>query len=165
MRIEEQTWQLLYNASIITLKKCFELEFEKRQGFSDLELICAELLAIDESRESRKQMKKERKKQKKQVSNEMKQRQRENCTNNRYEGINTLHTAGNVERNVLISEANECHAKNENDNEDKLVKNIDGKNKEEAEDKEDIEVKQFLLKLFNLKFYLVLKLQSQILNN
>lgn len=74
MRMEEQTWQLLYYTCGITLKKCFELEFEKRQGYSDLELICAEFLAIDESRLSRKQLKKERKKQRKQVNNEIKQK-------------------------------------------------------------------------------------------
>lgn len=69
MRHEEQTWQLMYYASVLTLKKCFELEFEKRQGFSDLELICAEFLAIDESKLSRKQSKKNKKKLKKSQTN------------------------------------------------------------------------------------------------
>lgn len=73
MRHEEQTWQLLYYASVLTLKKCFELEFEKRQGVSDLELICAEFLAIDESKLSKKQLKKNKKKLKKsQITNQSK---------------------------------------------------------------------------------------------
>ena len=62
MRHEEQTWQLLYYASVLTLRRCFELEFEKRQGFSDLDLICAELLAIDESTSSRKELKRNKRK-------------------------------------------------------------------------------------------------------
>ena len=45
-----------------------KLEFEKKQGFSDLELICAEIEQMDESRLTRKQMKKERKKEKKQTT-------------------------------------------------------------------------------------------------
>lgn len=69
MRAEEQTWQLLFYTSVLTLKKCFELEFEKRQGISNLELICAEFVAMDESRLSRKQLKRERKKQRKQTNN------------------------------------------------------------------------------------------------
>ena len=47
-----------------------KLEFERRQGVSNLELICAEFVAMDESRMNRKQLKKERKKQRKQNQKE-----------------------------------------------------------------------------------------------
>ena len=54
---EEQTWHLVFYSSVLTLRKCFEYEFEKCQGVSNLELICAELNALDESRLNRKQLK------------------------------------------------------------------------------------------------------------
>lgn len=135
MRIEEQTWQLLYYTSVFTLKKCFELEFEKRQGFSDLDLICAEFLALDESRESRKQLKKERKKQKKQMSNEIKQRQIENETGNRID-------AEAIKKDMSIPEENECectHEKNESNDENEVVESIDGMNKEGNEECNEVE--------------------------
>lgn len=65
MKAEEQTWILLYYSSLHTLKKCLELEFEKVQGISNLELICAELEAESELQQERKRIKKERKKQRK----------------------------------------------------------------------------------------------------
>ena len=46
LRVEEQTWQILFHASILTLKKAYELEQEKREGISKLELLCAELDSI-----------------------------------------------------------------------------------------------------------------------
>ncbi len=76
--MEEQIWQLLYYISLYTLKKTYELEFEKRQGFSELELICAEILANDE----RKQLKKERQKQKKHIRKESKCKKCEDANSN-----------------------------------------------------------------------------------
>jgi hypothetical protein len=65
MKTEEQTWQLLFYTSVSTLRKRFEVEFENLQGVSNIELLCAEFEALDESRQTRKRMKKERKKKNK----------------------------------------------------------------------------------------------------
>ncbi len=70
---EEQTWHLVFYSSVLTLRKCFECEFEKCQGVSNLELICAELNALDESRLTRKQLKRENKRKNKQINNKNKQ--------------------------------------------------------------------------------------------
>ncbi len=113
--MEEQTWQLLYFTSLFTLKKAYELEFQKRQGYSDLELICAEFLANDE----RKQLKKDRQKQKKQIKRRALENDRLLCSCKKCEDQNSNTSSSLSASNYSLSNGNSLEENTETFSEEK----------------------------------------------
>jgi len=68
MRAEEQTWQILFYVGVDALKKSFELALERKQGVSNLELMCQELLEEEAAQEVRREQKRQKKRGKKKAS-------------------------------------------------------------------------------------------------
>ncbi|CAE1292596.1 Gametogenetin-binding protein 2,Gametogenetin-binding protein 2-like [Acanthosepion pharaonis] len=62
LKAEEQTWQILFYLGINALKKGFEMELERKQGVSNLELMCEELLEEERVREQKRELKREKRK-------------------------------------------------------------------------------------------------------
>ncbi|XP_064653255.1 gametogenetin-binding protein 2-like isoform X2 [Lineus longissimus] len=65
LRAEEQTWQILFCLGVESLKKNFEVALEKKQGKSNLELMCEELLAEEIAKEQKREQKRQKRKKKK----------------------------------------------------------------------------------------------------
>ena len=64
LRVDHQTWNLLFFTSLLALKRRLDIVVEQRRGLSHIDLVCAELEEFDKSK-SRKQEKKKRRKEKK----------------------------------------------------------------------------------------------------
>lgn len=65
LRAEEQTWELLFYLGVETLKRSFECAVEHKQGMSNLERMCEELLEEERAKEQRRELKKQKKKRRK----------------------------------------------------------------------------------------------------
>lgn len=65
LRAEEQTWELLFYLGVETLKRSFECAVEHKQGMSNLERMCEELLEEERAKEQRRQLKRQKKKRRK----------------------------------------------------------------------------------------------------
>ncbi|XP_025093068.1 gametogenetin-binding protein 2-like [Pomacea canaliculata] len=68
LRGEEQTWQLLFFLGLETLKRSFECAVERKQGVSNLERMCEELLEEERVKEQRRELKRQKKKLKKAIA-------------------------------------------------------------------------------------------------
>ncbi|XP_013401216.1 gametogenetin-binding protein 2 [Lingula anatina] len=88
LKAEEQTWQILFYLGVDALKKNFEVALERKQGITNLELMCQELLEEEQAKEIKKEHKRQKKKKKKTnkgISNKEncqcdENSNRENCT-------------------------------------------------------------------------------------
>lgn len=65
VRAEEQTWQILFYLGVDALRKNFETELEHKQGISQLELTCRQLLEEEQALEQRREQKRQKRKKKK----------------------------------------------------------------------------------------------------
>uniref|UniRef100_K1S3Z7 Gametogenetin-binding protein 2 n=1 Tax=Magallana gigas TaxID=29159 RepID=K1S3Z7_MAGGI len=65
LKAEEQTWQILFYLGVDALKKSFEMAMERKQGISNLELICEELLEEERAKEQKREQKRQKRKKKK----------------------------------------------------------------------------------------------------
>jgi len=65
LRAEEQTWEILFYLGLHALRQNFEVALEKKQGISNLELMCQELLEEEQAREMKREQKRQKKKKKK----------------------------------------------------------------------------------------------------
>ncbi|KAK7488218.1 hypothetical protein BaRGS_00020525 [Batillaria attramentaria] len=65
LRAEEQTWELLFYLGVETLKRSFECAVEHKQGMSNLERMCEELLEEERAKEQRRELKRQKKKRRK----------------------------------------------------------------------------------------------------
>ncbi|XP_041347391.1 gametogenetin-binding protein 2-like [Gigantopelta aegis] len=81
LRSEEQTWQILFYLGVDTLKKSFEMAFERKQGASNLELICEELLEEERQKEQRREQKRQKRKKKKAKNQLLENMEKENQEN------------------------------------------------------------------------------------
>jgi hypothetical protein len=77
IKLEHQLWKLLFTLSIHTMRKTFETEYERLQGVSNLDLVCAELEKLEQSRNLRDTIKKEKKKEQRKLKQQQQQQQRE----------------------------------------------------------------------------------------
>ncbi|WAR02768.1 GGNB2-like protein [Mya arenaria] len=71
LKAEEQTWQILFFLGVDALKQSFEMALERKQGVSNLELMCEELLEEERAREHRQEKKRQRRKKKKAKSGQL----------------------------------------------------------------------------------------------
>lgn len=71
LKEEEQTWQILFYLGADALKKCFEAALERKQGVSNLELMCEEILEEERAKEQRREQKRQKRKKKKAKSNQV----------------------------------------------------------------------------------------------
>lgn len=71
LKAEDQTWQILFFLGVDALKQSFEMALERKQGVSNLELMCEELLEEERAREQRQEKKRQRKKKKKAKSGQL----------------------------------------------------------------------------------------------
>lgn len=71
LKAEEQTWQILFFLGVDALKQSFEMALERKQGVSNLELMCEELLEEERVKEQQKEKKRQRRKKKKAKSGQL----------------------------------------------------------------------------------------------
>ncbi|XP_052245499.1 gametogenetin-binding protein 2-like isoform X2 [Dreissena polymorpha] len=71
LKAEEQTWQILFYLGVDALKQSFEMAMEKKQGVSNLELMCEKLQEEDRVKEQRQEKKRQKKKKKKAKSGQL----------------------------------------------------------------------------------------------
>ncbi|ESP04183.1 hypothetical protein LOTGIDRAFT_136639 [Lottia gigantea] len=76
LRLEEQTWQILFSLGAQCLQKSFEVALECKQGISNLELVCEEFLEEERVKNEKKQQKKQKRKKKK---GKVQPAEKENC--------------------------------------------------------------------------------------
>ncbi|XP_074640897.1 gametogenetin-binding protein 2-like isoform X2 [Tubulanus polymorphus] len=69
LRAEEQTWQILFCLGVEALKKKFEITLEKKQGISNLELVCEELLEEERVKEQKREQKRQKRRKKRNRNN------------------------------------------------------------------------------------------------
>ncbi|KAL3856777.1 hypothetical protein ACJMK2_011495 [Sinanodonta woodiana] len=65
LKSEEQTWQILFYLGVDALRQSFEMALERKQGVSNLELLCEELLEEERVKEHRREQKRQKRKKKK----------------------------------------------------------------------------------------------------
>ncbi|XP_033747356.1 gametogenetin-binding protein 2-like [Pecten maximus] len=78
LKAEEQTWQILFYLGVDALKKSFEMALERKQGISNLELMCEEILEEERAKEQKREQKRQKRKKKKAKSNQL-VLEKENC--------------------------------------------------------------------------------------
>ncbi|RUS82414.1 hypothetical protein EGW08_009866 [Elysia chlorotica] len=65
LRGEEQTWLMLFYMGVDTLRKSYQMALEEKQGASNLELLCEELLEKEKRQEEKKELKRQKRRLKK----------------------------------------------------------------------------------------------------
>jgi len=80
LKEEEQTWQMLLYLGLNCLQKSFEMSVERKQGVSQLELICEEIKQAEVAKQLRKELKRQKRKKRR---NKDEKRQVEGSGNNK----------------------------------------------------------------------------------
>lgn len=75
LKAEEQTWQILFYLGVDALKQSFEMALERKQGVSNLELMCKELLEEERVKEQRQEKKRQKKKKKRAKSGQINEKE------------------------------------------------------------------------------------------
>lgn len=78
VKAEEQTWQILFYLGVDALKQSFEMALERKQGVSNLELMCKELLEEERVKEQRQEKKRQKKKKKRAKSGQINEKENHN---------------------------------------------------------------------------------------